>query len=169
MILQKQKNRLKIIAQRKADLIKERETIEVKVRELESEQRKVLKKENQSEIESLGLLLYSNEIQQSLRYLDTLNEKLSREKIEEVNVNSSINTAEALIINMDSQIQNLKELKGRLDYTKVIKKPTPSVRPVAPKKALYVFIAAISSLIMFTTMAFFLDYLDRQRRENKNI
>jgi len=154
------KNKLQIIKQRKQDLAEEMKTARVKIEELEKEQLGVLKKENRSEMESLGLLLYSNEIQQSFRYLDILNEKLSNEKLQEENVNSALQEENATIDKLDNTIANLKERKGRIDHTKIIKEPTRSVYPVFPRKKLNVLIAAVLGFVVFTLLAFFLDYLE---------
>ncbi|MFQ6082623.1 MAG: Wzz/FepE/Etk N-terminal domain-containing protein [Candidatus Aminicenantia bacterium] len=157
------KNKLKIIEQRKKDIIREMESTKNRIDELEKEQLRVLKKDNRSETESLGMLLYSNEIQQSLRYYDILNEKLSKEKIEEEDVNSQIKKEEARINQIDNEIENLKERKGRIDYTKIVKEPTSSIYPVSPKKKLNVLIAGILGLMIFTILSFFLEYIEKQK------
>jgi len=159
------KKKLNIINQRKKDIIKEIESVKSKINELEKEQLKVLKKENRTEIESLGMLLYSNEIQQSLRYNDLLNEKLSNEKLKEEDVNSALQIEHAAINNIDNSISNLKEKKGRIDYTKIIKEPTSSIYPVSPKKKLNVLIAGIMALMIFTMLSFFLAYLKEHRKQ----
>jgi len=156
------KKKLRIIDQRKKDIIKEMYSVKSKINELEKEQLKVLKKENRTEIESLGMLLYSNEIQQSLRYNDLLNEKLSIEKLKEGDVNSDLQIEYASINKIDNTIANLKERKGRIDYTKVIKKPTSSIYPVSPKKKLNVLIAFILGLMIFTVLAFLFEYVKKQ-------
>lgn len=156
------KKKLIIIDQRKKDIIKEMDSVKIKINELEKEQLKVLKKENRTEIESLGMLLYSNEIQQSLRYNDLLNEKLSNEKLKEGNVNSDLQVEYASINKIDNTIVNLKERKGRIDYTKIIKEPTSSIYPVSPRKKLNVLISGILGLMIFTLLAFFLEYIKRK-------
>jgi len=131
---------------------------------LEKEQLKVLKKENRTEIESLGMLLYSNEIQQSLRYNDLLNEKLSNEKLKEGNVNSDLQIEYESINKIDNTIANLKERKGRIDYTKVIKTPTASLYPVLPNKKLNIIVSGILGLMIFTMLSFFLGYLKEHKK-----
>jgi len=147
------KNKLNIIKQRKKEIEKEMSDIRKRIESLEKEQRLSLKKENRSESESLAMLLYSNEIQQSLQYYSELNELLSEKKIEEEDVNL--------------EIGNLNERKGRIDYTQLIKEPTSSLHPVAPRKKLYVLIAGIMGLFIFTILAFFLDYIEKQRIKSK--
>lgn len=155
--------KLVIIAQRKKDIIKERESAKNKIEDLEREQSKVLKKEKRSEVESLGMLLYSNEIQQSLRYYDYLNEKLSEKRIEEEDMKSKIQEEKTNINFHNNNIENLKEIKGRIDYTKVIKEPTSSTYPISPKKKLNVLIAGILGLMVFIFVAFFINYIEKNK------
>jgi capsular polysaccharide biosynthesis protein len=131
------KNKLDITKQRKKEIEKELSGIRKRIEALEKEQSLSLKKENRSESESLAMLLYSNEIQQSLEYHNTLNELLSEKKIEEENIN--------------------------LDYTQLIKEPTSSIYPVSPKKKLNVLVAGVIGLMIFTMLSFFLEYLKKQR------
>ncbi len=147
-------NKLNIIKQRRKEIEKEMSDIRKRIEALEKEQSLSLKKKNRSESESLAMLLYSNEIQQSLRYHNTLNELLSSKKIEEENLNL--------------KIENLNERKGRLDYAQLIKEPTSSLFPVSPKKKLIVLITGILSLLIFTMLAFFLEYLEKQKLEAKD-
>jgi hypothetical protein len=151
--------RISIIKQREKDIIKEMASINARIDELEQAQFKALKKEKKSEIESLALLLYSNEIQQSLEYHEVLNEKLSQEKQREENVNSRIQEELAKIRVSENSITNLKEKKGRIDFTKIIKEPSLSRHPVFPKKKLIVLIACIFSLMIFTLIAFLQEYI----------
>ncbi len=147
------KNKLNIIKQRREEIEKEMSDIRKRIEALEKEQSLSLKKKNRSESESLAMLLYSNEIQQSLVYHNTLNELLSSKKIEEENLNL--------------EIENLNERKGRLDYAQLIKEPTSSASPVSPKKKLIVLITGVLGLLIFTMLAFFLEYLEKQKAEGK--
>ncbi len=147
------KNMLNISKQRRKEIEKELSDIRKRIEALEKEQSLSLKKENRSESESLAMLLYSNEIQQSLRYYNTLNELLSSKKIEEENLNL--------------EIENLNERKGRLDYAQLIKEPTSSLFPVSPKKKLIILITGILGLLIFTMLAFFLEYIGKQKTESK--
>ena len=143
------KNKLNIVKKRKKDIEKELSDIKKRIEALEKEQRLSLKKENRSESDSLTMLLYSNEIQQSLEYHNTLSALLSKEKIEEEDMNL--------------KIDNLNEKKGRLDYAKLLKEPTSSIFPVSPKKKLIVLITGMFSLLIFTILAFFLEFLEKQK------
>lgn len=161
------KNKLKIVKQRKKEIENEMSDIRRWIATLKEEHRLSLKKENRNESESIAMLLYSNEIQQSLRYHNTLNELLSDKKIEEEDINLEIENKEKIIKQVENKIDNLNEKKGRLDYAQLIKEPTSSLSPVSPKKKLNVMIAGILGLIIFTMLAFFLDYLEREKAQRK--
>jgi capsular polysaccharide biosynthesis protein len=159
------KNKLKIIDQRKKDITSEMKSVKIKIAELEKEQMAVLKKENRSDVESLGLLLFSNEIQQRMRDYDLLNEKLKNERLDEENVHSERQKEEAAISQMNNSIANLRERKGRIDKTKVVKEPTSSINPVFPKKKINVLIAAVVGFALFTFLAFFINYIDSKKKK----
>ena len=161
------KNKLNIVKQRKKDIEREMNDTRKRIEALEREQRLSLKRENRSESESLAMLLYSNEIQQSLRYFNTLNELLSSKKIEEENINLEIDNKEKIINQLENKIDNLNEKKGRIDYTQFIKEPTSSLYPVSPKKKLNVLIAGILGLMAFTMLAFFFEALKKQKAKIK--
>ena len=157
------KNKLNIVKQRKIEMEKEMKDIRERIKSLEEEQRLSLKKENRSESESLALLLYSNEIQQSLMNYNTLSELLSRKKIEEENINLEIENGAKRIKQHENEINNLSERKGRIDLTQLIKEPTSSLSPVFPNEKLNILIAGILGLLIFAMLAFFLEYLEKQR------
>jgi len=206
-----------------------------RVDKIEEEQRKVLKEG--SDKNALSILLYSNEIQNNLRYYNTLDEKLSSEKITQENINLTIEERKAAIKQINNQIEQIRtqiddiktaiddiktqiddiktqiddihtqidninneigkinyeidtikngiiikkneienvrneityfqERKARIDYTQLIKGPTSSLYPISPKKKLNVLIAGILGLFVFTTLAFFLEYLEKQRIKRK--
>jgi len=159
------KNKFDIVKQRKKDIEREMNDIRKRIEALEKEQQLSLKRENRSESESLAMLLYSNEIQQSLEYHNTLNELLSSKKIEEENINIEIENKGKIINQLENEIDNLNERKGRIDYTQFIKEPTSSLHPVSPKKKLNVLIAGILGLMAFTMLAFFLESLEKYKQK----
>jgi capsular polysaccharide biosynthesis protein len=161
------KNKLSIIRQRKKEIETEMIDMRKRAAELEKEQRLALKKENRSESESLAMLLYSNEIQQSLRYLNTLNELLNSKKIEEENINLSIDNRKIKIKQIENQIENLNERRGRIDYSQLIKEPTSSISPVSPKMKLNVLIAGVLGLLIFTMLAFLIEYIETQKSKEQ--
>jgi LPS O-antigen subunit length determinant protein (WzzB/FepE family) len=155
--------KLKIGAQREKDIQKEMESVKGKIAELEKEQLRVLGKENRSEIEALAMLLYSNEVQQSLQYYELLDEKLNKEKLEDENITSAIKEETSKIDQYDNTIKNLEERKGRIDPTKVIKNPTPGDKPVFPRMGLNVLVALIAGLMIFAFVAFLSEYIEKSK------
>ncbi|MFX0137363.1 MAG: hypothetical protein ACFFDN_27235, partial [Candidatus Hodarchaeota archaeon] len=111
--------------------------------------------------ESLAMLLYSNEILQSLTHLNTLNELLSRKRMEEEDIILEIENREEKIKQLENEIDNLNERKGRIDHTQLIKEPTSSLYPVSPKKELNILTAGIIGLVIFIILAFFLEYIKK--------
>ena len=55
--------------------------------------------------------------------------------------------------------------KLRIDYAQLVKEPTASLYPVSPRKKVNVAIAGILGLFMFTVLAFFLEYIEKQKYE----
>jgi len=147
------KNKLNISQQRKKEIEKELNNIRKRTEALEEEQSLYLKKKNRTEAESLAMLLYSNEIQQSLRDNNTLNELLSEKKIEEENIHLEIANKEEEIKQLENEIDNLNERKGRIDDTQLTKK-------------LIILIVCILGLLIFTMLAFFLEYLEKQKAKD---
>ena len=164
--IKRNKNKLDIVKQRKKDIEREMNDIRKRIEALEKEQQLSLKRENRSESESLAMLLYSNEIQQSLEYHNTLNELLSSKKIEEENINIEIENKGKIINQLENEIDNLNERKGMVDYTQFIKEPTSSLYPVSPKKKLNVLIAGILGLMAFTMLTFFLESLEKHKAKS---
>jgi capsular polysaccharide biosynthesis protein len=180
-------NKLKISEDRVKSIMEEMKEVKKRIDELEKQQREALSERKQG-IDAISLLLYSNEVQQNLRYYNMLEEKLSNEKIVQENLNLLIKDKNEDIKKLDTQIEKLeteidrinneiedvkneiaflKERKGRIDYTQLIKEPTSSLSSVYPRKKLNVMIAGILGLIIFTTLAFFLEYLEKQKDKNK--
>ncbi len=162
------KNKLNIIKKRESEIEKEIDETRKRMESLENEQRLSLKKENRNETESLALLLYSNEIQQSLRYHNSLNELLNSKKIEKENIILGIENQEKKIDQTENENETLNEKKGRIDYAELIKEPTSSLGPVAPRRKVMVMITGMLGLFIFTMLAFFLEYLAKQKIRVKN-
>jgi capsular polysaccharide biosynthesis protein len=155
------KNKLNIVKQRKTEIEKEISNVRKRIEALEKEQRLDLKRENRSEAESLAMLLYSTTIQQSLTYINTLSELLSRKKNEEEDINIEIENKKERIKQLENEIVNLNERKGRMDYAQLIKEPTSSVNHISPKKTIIILVSSILGLMIFTMLAFFVDYLQK--------
>jgi len=177
------KKKLKISENRVNSIMNELKEVKKRIDELEKQQRKTLAEKKEG-IEAISLLLYSNEVQQNLRYYNTLDEKLSNEKITQENLKLFIKEKNEEIKQLDTRIERwkteidkinneienikneialLNDKKGRIDHARLIKEPTSSLSPVFPNKKLNVLIAGVLGLLIFAMLAFFLEYLEKQR------
>jgi capsular polysaccharide biosynthesis protein len=198
------KNKLKISEERAAGILDEMKSVKTRIDDIEKQLQKALGEKAQG-TDAIVLLLYSNEVQQNLRYYETLDEKLSVEKITRENLYLDIREKEEQLRQIDNQIhqvetqkdtikteinnieteisvvkteiekiinasntvksdiQFLGNKKARIDFASLIKEPTPSLSPVAPKKKQTVLIAGFLSLVVFCFLALFLDYLKQNR------
>ena len=175
--IESDKNKYLIAEKRIGSIQDEMKSVKTRVAELD-----VLQKKNMAEkkegTETLALLLYSNEVQQNLRYLNTLDETLSAERVNIENLTYSMKSKEQQLLQIDnqiSQIQNninnanndiklLADKKGRIDYTQLIKDPTPSFNPVSPKKKQNVLIAGFLGFCLSLGIAVFRENLEKQKK-----
>jgi uncharacterized protein involved in exopolysaccharide biosynthesis len=174
-------NKLKISQERMNSITGEMKTVKTRVDELEDLLKKALA-ERKEGADAVGLLLYSNEVQNSLRYYNTLDEKLSNERIVQENlsllvkekseelkrldteiakVNTEIEKIKAKTESINTEITMLSGRKGRIDKTQLIKEPTASLHAVAPRKLLHVALAIVLGLLATTTIAIFKEYVDK--------
>ena len=169
-------NKLKISIDRANGLIEEMKGVKARVGEIEKQQRSLLA-ERSDGIEALGLLLYSNEIQQSLGFTNSLEGSLSTEKNTQEDLRLSlrekgqaikdietrIGRFDQEIIGLRNDIEVLEEKKQHIDYTQLVKEPTESVNPVSPKKGANVAIAGILAFFAFSILALILDSSDKRK------
>jgi capsular polysaccharide biosynthesis protein len=195
--IESDQNKLKISGERITSIMEEMKSVKGRIDELDKQLNKAIAEKKEG-AEAISLLLYSNEVQQNLRYFNTLDEKLSIEKVTQENLNLGIKEnlektrqidnqisqtdTEKEIIKTDistitneiekiknkisttqSEIKLLGDKKQRIDYTQLVKEPTASLYPVAPNKKLNVLIAAVFGLIFFTLVAFFVEYIQRNK------
>jgi capsular polysaccharide biosynthesis protein len=160
-------SKLSILRKRKTAIENELKDVRARINTLEKQQLATLQKNEQKESEALGLLLYSNEIQESLRYYNQLNESLSNKNIEEIKQKLDIDNKEKEIKQIENSMARLQERKGRIDFTQLIKEPTSSLYPVYPRKGLNLSIAGILALIIFTILAFFLEYIKKSEDQRQ--
>jgi capsular polysaccharide biosynthesis protein len=216
-------NKLTISEERVVSINEEMKSVKQRIDQIEGQLSKAIAEKKQG-TDAVGLLLYSNEIQQNLRYYNTLDEKLSTEKITQENLRLSIRDQQQQLLQIDNQVNQINaevdsikaeidnvmteisvlrteiqkienetktvkneiekienannklqteiklfgEKKARIDYAQLVKEPTASLDPVSPKKIVNGLIAGILSLMIFTVLAFFLEYLDKQKKRNVN-
>ena len=111
--IETEKNRIKISEERYNSIFDEMKAAKVRIDELDKTLQKALAEKKQA-ADSIGLLLYSNEIQQNLRYYNSLEERLSAEKLTQQNSWSNIREKEADIRQADNQIEQVRTQKESL-------------------------------------------------------
>jgi uncharacterized protein involved in exopolysaccharide biosynthesis len=166
--------KLTISEDRSRSLVDELKSVKIRVDQIEKQQKTLLAEKKEGD--TLGLLLYSNEIQQNFRYYNTLEENLSKERISEENLRLFVRDKEQEIKGFKNQIEKINqeiagirndmellvEKKQRIDYTQLVKEPTVSLYPVSPKKKLNVAIAGFLGLFCFSILALFLDSVKKR-------
>jgi capsular polysaccharide biosynthesis protein len=211
-------NKLKISEERVQSILDEMKAVKGRIDEIDEQLRRALAEKKQGG-DAVSLLLYSNEVQQNLRYYNTLDEKLSTEKITQENLRLFIRDKQEQLRQIDTQINQIKiqkesikaeidnigndiammkteiekinnlietvknemakvgniintlqsdiklleDKKGRIDYAQLIKEPTSSIYPVAPSKKRNVLLAGVLGLMIFTILAFFIEYVEKQK------
>ncbi len=113
------------------------------------------------------MLHFSNEIQQSLMNYNILNESLDNKKIEEQIIYFEIEDKVRLIKKIEYEINDLHERIQGIHYAQITKEPTSSISPVYPKKLTNVLIAGILGPLIFGMLAFFLEYIEKQKSKSK--
>jgi capsular polysaccharide biosynthesis protein len=191
-------NKLKISDERVAAIMEEMKSIKGRIDDLDEQLKRVIAEKKEGS-EAIGFLLHSNEVQQNLRYYNTLDEKMSIEKVTQENLRLSIKENQRKIIQTDNQISQLNtekqiimieintimnemqkirnkintlrseikflgDKKTRIDYAQMIKEPTSSLRPIAPKKKINIVLSGILGLLTFTMLALFIEYIGRYKR-----
>jgi LPS O-antigen subunit length determinant protein (WzzB/FepE family) len=177
------KNRLIISEERSNSLLEEMKSVKGRIDDLDSQLKKVLAEEKGG-AEAVSLLLYSNEVQQNLRYYGTLDEKISLERLTQENLrldnkdndekikqyDTKIGQTKSEIANIknkisttQSEIKLLEDEKQRIDYAQLVKAPTASVYPVSPRLSIIVVIVAAIGLAVFTFLAFLWEYIQKRK------
>jgi len=170
------RGKLAEVEKRRSEIENEMAAVRKRVENLEADQGTYLKKENKAEAESLGMLLYSNVIQESLKYHDNLKELVNRKKLEEDDINikigenlqlANIKMGEnlQLIKQKANEIANLTEKKGRIDFTQVMKEPLASLDPVSPSKSFILGMGCLLGFLFSALVAFFLEYVEKNKKK----
>jgi LPS O-antigen subunit length determinant protein (WzzB/FepE family) len=179
-----EENKLQISERRAQALAEEMKAVKNRIDDFDDRWKKVLTEQKQG-ADAVLMLLFSSEAQTNLRYLNTLEENLSREK----------NTQEGLLLNAKSKAESLKELdaqiekkkndidkikndtetlrqqssllkgrKARIDYAQWVKEPTSSLNPTGPSKILVILVAGFMGLVVMSFFVLFIDLIQKQKR-----
>jgi uncharacterized protein involved in exopolysaccharide biosynthesis len=153
------------IFQRRLDQIeKEMDEIKNRTRTLEKAQDDTLGKETDAGT-TLAKLLYANEIQNNLRYINTLTELYSEKKLADEELLMVIENDRQDIQQIETGIGVLEKRKGRIDLAQLVKPPTTSPSPVSPRTRLNLLIGALLGFLISAGWALFIEYLKSHRRD----
>lgn len=97
-------NKLRISEERVKNIMEEMKSVKGRIDDIDQELKKVISDKQQG-TNALSILLYSNEVQQNLRYYNTLDEKLSIEQITQENLRLDAHDKEEKIRQIDTQIK----------------------------------------------------------------
>jgi capsular polysaccharide biosynthesis protein len=101
--IESNQNKLKISEERVGSISEEMKSVKGRIDDLEQQLKKAIAEQKEGG-EAVSLLLYSNEVQQNLRYFNTLDEKLSIEKVTQEDLRLSTKEDQEKIRQTDNQI-----------------------------------------------------------------
>jgi capsular polysaccharide biosynthesis protein len=181
--IESNKNKITISEERSKSILEEMKTVKGRIDDIDLELKKAIADKNEKG-DAVSLLLYSNEVQQNLRYYGTLDEKLTLERVTQENLrldnkdngeklkqidtkigqtNIAIATIKNTIDTTQSEIKLLEDQKQRVDYAQLVKAPTSSINPVSPRLIVIIAITGIVCLAVFTLLAFLWEYIQRRK------
>lgn len=170
--------KIKISEERLRNISVEMTSAKTRTDALEEQLKKAIEAQQKgNDATSIGLLLYSSQVQNNIQYYNLLDEKLNAEKVLQENSRLNIksktedskeNDAHIGILkneidNISNTIKLILERKARIRYAEVIKDPSVSDRPVAPRKAMYILLGGLVGLAVFSLAALFLERRDQYR------
>jgi len=177
------KNKIVISEERSKSILEEMKSVKGRIEDIDLQLKKAIAEKREGS-DAISLLLYSNEVQQNLRYYGTLDEKLTLERVTQENLrldnkdnaeklkqidtkigqtNAEIGSIKNTIDTTQSEITLLEDQKQRIDYAQLVKTPTSSINPVSPRLIVIIAISGIISLAVFTLLAFLWEYIQKRK------
>lgn len=177
------KNKIAISEERSKSILEEMKSVKGRVEDIDRELKNAIAEKKEGG-DAVSLLLYSNEVQQNLRYYGTLDEKLTLERVTQENLrldnkdaeeklkqidtkigqtNAEIASIKNTIDTTQSEVNLLEDQKQRIDYAQLIKAPTTSQNPVSPRLIVIIAVTAIVCLAVFTLLAFLREYIQKRK------
>jgi len=161
---------------RVGEIEEEMKSVKRRIGELDDLQRKKTS-ENNAEAESLVLFLYSNEVEQNVRYIGTLEDRVNQAQVAVENyklliadkeqalheADASLELIESSLSNAENEIKMFEDRKNLSKYSELFKEPTPSHRPVSPRKKRIVLIAGLLGFCLSLGIAVFAENLKKRK------
>ncbi len=136
--------------------------------ELVSEKKRLDLGANPDNVQSM--LVFTNEIHQTQRYHNQLEDKLKFEIANnELDIRKELDKEDEQVKTLELKKQNIKAKLETLRETYIVKDPGYLKKPVKPKKVLNVVLSGIAGLLASVFIAFFLTYLDSCKRAGRGI
>ncbi|MGB2907379.1 MAG: Wzz/FepE/Etk N-terminal domain-containing protein [Candidatus Aminicenantaceae bacterium] len=114
-----------------------------------------------AQIATIRADIENNKIQISL--IENRSEKIKTRITSIKNANEKIRTG---MLSLESEIKLLESQKARISYTELVKAPGPAQVSVGRNPLFMVLIVGFVSFMMFTILAFFIDYIQRHRTKS---
>ena len=134
-----------------------------------SERNRLLSKQKQDE-NVLSALLYTNTIQESIAYLNTLRTTTNGIKSEINRAQLNVEWSENSIAGLDSQkkliseeIANIEFKKNAIENIQILQSPSVSLNPVKPKIKRNILLAAVVGFFLTIVAAFFIEYISKHK------
>ena len=167
-----EKSKIEISGERLRNISVEMALAKTRMDALEGQIKKAIEAQQKgNDTISLGLLLYSFQVQNNLQYYSLLDEKMNAEKVLQENsrlfikskteaskeIEIRIGIVKNEIENIDNSIKLILERKARIRMPEVIKSPSSSYRPVGPGKVMYILLGGLLGLAVFSLGALFFE------------
>jgi len=156
--------RLELIQKNKDVMTKQMIEIKARIDDLYKEKRAMMK--NTSSAKSLNIFEISNQMIENQKYYNSLQEKVDVTLAQD-DVAMRDNILSNVIARQTLELEKLKleSERNALQETRIIKEPAFSNIPVGPKKRLMVISAFLVSLIGFSILALFIEFIKNLSRQ----
>jgi len=97
--------------------------------------------------------------------IDVTKTEIEKTNNQIASIKNEIEKIKNIINNLQNEIKLLEDKKFRLDYTQLVKEPTPSLNPVSPRIMVNIIIAGILCTIFLNMLSFLLEYIEKQKHK----
>ena len=170
------KDKEKLLKATEKNLMKQLAEVDENTKVIIKERNDMLKKGEKTD--SVGLLLYSNTVQQNISYTSTLNANIDRNRLDQESAKSDLSRLGIELKNRDTELKdvdtdimnNLEKIndlelrKLRIEGLRILQEPYSSIKPVAPRKRFNIAIAGVTSLFFGIFMVFFLEFIKKSKK-----
>jgi uncharacterized protein involved in exopolysaccharide biosynthesis len=171
-----QDEKLKVLKERESALFKKVDEVENNTK-LIVEQRTRLMNTLDGKVDVIPLLLYSNNIQENIKFAENLSARLDDIRLRSMDTERRINEVKIMIKDKDSDLRdqetkrlnsnqeriNMQNNKKMIEGVRVMQAPSKNPNPVKPRKMLNIAVAGITSLFLGGVLSLFLEWFRKNR------